>query len=193
MMRCFLLLAFTLLLFGCISVEQTIRLTESNSLVVGYVYVYETDAEPALIAGIEEMKGLSWRFYDEAKVREDIAKRKLEFVRYRKTRKGGRTQVDISMISRDVSKSLKEGVFPGLELTRGKVSSLSLQMPQGKLTKETVERLKKLSPECHLSLTMVVPGAIVDTNGKKLSSNMAFWEYAVGDAIVAPRVSWKEE
>ena len=48
MMRFFLLLAFTLLLCGCISVEQTLRLTEGNSLVVGHVYVYETEAEPAL-------------------------------------------------------------------------------------------------------------------------------------------------
>ena len=191
MMRVFLLLACLTFLCGCLTLEHSLRLTEGNSLVAGYVYVYDTDAEPAMAAGLEETGSVAWRFFDEAKVRAALAERKLELVRYRKVAHGGRTTVEISVMTRDFAKSLKEGAFPGMEWTRGKTSVLALQMPEGNLPKETVERLKRICPGFRASLTIAVPGTIVETNGRRLDASTAVWEYAFGDAVVAPRLSWR--
>lgn len=187
-MRIFLISAcIVLCLCGCLTFEHSLRFTDADGLLMGYAYSYSTEDETALKAGMEEL-GLAWRFYDEQSVRAYFAEKKLEVARYRKISKGGRTSIEISVMTRNFSKSLADGVFPEIELTRGKVNTLSMRV--GEISPDADKRLKMLCPEFKASLLVSVPGTIRETNGRKISKDTATWEYTPGGTVVSPTVSW---
>ena len=175
-----------ILLCGCLTLEHSLRLTEANALIVGYVYTYDTAAEPTIAAALEEIPGLHWRFFDEKSVRDSLTRRNLELVRYRKAVRGSRTTVEISVISRNAAKTIASGAFP--ELRAPEEKSLEMTIPAGTIP---ADRLKRLLPDFKASLTISVPGVIESTSGRRVDDETAVWEYTPGDAVVQPVIRWK--
>lgn len=177
-----------LFLFGCLTVEQSVRINSDESIIASYTYSYQTDYEDALKAAlVATMKtsGLAENnpadFLNEDGVTKFCNDNGIELRQYKKTAKNGKTTVQIIVLARRTS--------PEVLLALGnfvrKEKRFEMVLPEIKWPDQLKATLKQMCPDMALSLTVVAPGDIRRTNGKKLRPDTVNWTFTPDDGLFA--------
>lgn len=182
------LLACVLVLNGCLTMEQTLRVLEDGSILASYVYTYQEANEPVIKAALAtampaaQMKGSPADFLNENGISEFCRKNEIELRQYRKSSKDGKCTVQIITL---VRRNAPEKLFALGGFVQNK-KEIKLLLPEIKWPMEIREQVEKLCPDFTLSLTIVAPDKITQTNGKTLRPDTAIWIFTPATGLFAP-------
>ena len=186
-LACAMLLC-AMLLDGCLTMEQTLRIQDDGSILASYVYTYQEANEAAIKLGLAtavaaaDMKGTPVDFLDEKGIAAFCQKNGIELRQYRKTAKNGKCTVQIITLVRRHSPEKLFALGGFVKEDKGK----KLFLPEINWPQEVREKVASLCPEFALSLTIVTPDKIRDTNGKLLRPDTAIWMFTPKEGLFAP-------
>ena len=182
------MLAALLLLNGCLTLEQTLRIQEDGSMLASYVYTYQEANEPVIKAALTtasnaaKMDGTPVDFLDEAGIARFCNDNGIELRQYRKTVKEGKSTVQIITL---VRRNSPEKLFAlGGFVQEDK--ALKLILPEVNWPREVCDKLIRLCPDFAISLTVVTPDKIKETNGKILRPDTAMWLFTPKEGLFVP-------
>ena len=182
------ILATVLLLNGCLTLEQTLRIQEDGSMLASYVYTYQEANEPVIKAALitaskaAKMDGTPVDFLDEAGIAKFCSEKGIELRQYRKNVKNGKSTVQIITL---VRRNSPEKLFAlGGFVQEDK--ELKLLLPELTWPEDICDRLIRLCPDFAISLTVVAPDKIKDTNGKILRPDTVMWVFTPKEGLFAP-------
>jgi len=181
-------MALALLLDGCLTMEQTLRIQEDGSMLASYVYTYQEANEPfiktmlATASAAAKMHDTPVDFLDEAGIAKFCADKGIELRQYRKSAKNGKCTVQIITLVRRNSQEKLFALGGFVQEKRG----LRLLLPEVSWPEDARDKLEKLCPDFALSLTIVTPDKIVETNGKIMRSDTAMWIFTPKEGLFAP-------
>ena len=182
---------------GCLTMEQTIKIRQDDSLVANYSYTFSASQEEAVRAALAEFSPYG-TILDEAALKAFYAARGAELTSYRKNEKNGMCSIQIIVIAKDAWKAIGAGAFGGMRLVaKDKLARLEIPMPPKEAMKGHRERAAKLLKGASFSLTVLAPKDIDMTNGKTLSDEICSWHFTTDekdslfDAPEVLFVQWK--
>ena len=179
-------LALALLCGGCLHFEQIITLKKDGSMTVSMTYSIPVASLAALTTGHKaitdwqnpkeaQKRPVNW-FMDEKAVRSFFtnSEKKMEVLSYSQFQRDGRQFAQIIVSARHAAGAFEQGYFGDITI---KDNTLSIRFPASlnDLPKEDVEHLRKLCGDLSVSIEVVTPRAIKETNGYKRKSDNAVW------------------
>lgn len=199
--RIFFLGLASLLLGGCIHLEQRIQINPNGSGVITYDYsvaeeTFGTVASGRMAIGSWQnppVAGLDW-FASERAVNEYFAGDQFEVQHYRISRKGGRRQVRIIVLAKDIQAALATGKIGDFRLDQTpegnwRFHSAAPAKPAKKLTDEELDKLRALCDDLWLRLVVATPYPIVEATTKDKEETQATWLFdpAADDSFLRER------
>jgi hypothetical protein len=189
----FSLCLVSLLLSGCIHLEQRVKINSDGSGVVTYDYsvaeeTFGTVATGRMAIGEWQKRpqaGLNW-FTNERAVNRFFAGKKLEVQYYRMFRKGGRRHVRVIVLAPDLRAALATGKLGDFRLDQtadgnGRFRRLPPAKPQAKkLSEEDVARLRALCDDLWLRLVVETPTDVLSATSTDRKGKQITWAFDPG-------------
>ena len=181
------MLGVCLLLAGCLTFEQTMRIQEDGSVLASYVYTYQEANETVIKACLAsalasvQMKDTPVDFLNEQGIARFCTEQGLELRQYRKNTKDGRTTVQIIILARRNAPE-KLLALGGFVQTK---NEMRVVLPEIGWPENMKGTISSLCPDLALSLTIVAPGRITETNGKTLRPDTANWIFTPQEGLFA--------
>ncbi len=176
-----------LLLGGCIHLEQRVQINPNGSGLITYDYSVAEETFGTVAAGKmaigswrnPPVGGLNW-FASERAVNEYFAGDQFEVQYYRISRKGGRREVRIIVLAKDLQAALATGKIGDFRLEQTPEGNWRFHnavpdKPAKKLTEDELDRLRALCDDLWLRLVVVTPGPIVEATTKDKEETQATW------------------
>ena len=179
-------LLFALLSGGCLHFEQIITLKKDGSMTVSLTYSIPVSQVAALTSANKaitdwqnpkdsQKRPINW-FMDEKAVRAFFtnAADKIDVLSYKQFQRDGRQFAQIIVSARHAASAFEQGYFGDISL---KDNTLTVHFPTSlnDLPKEDIEHLRKLCGDMAVTVEVITPKAISDTNGYKRKSDTAVW------------------
>ena len=168
------------LLSGCITIEQTIKIRSDDTLVANYSYSFSSHQREAVKAAATSFSPYG-TFLDEEELKAFFAARNAEMTSYRLSERSGVTNIQIIVIAKDAAKAINAGAFGAMRLVaKEKLMQLEVPMPLKDERERHRARAEKLLPGASVTLTLNTPHNIVISNGRQLSDEMCSWHFTSG-------------
>ncbi len=176
-MKNLILIPILLLLAGCLTFEQTVRLNKDGSVLASYVYTYQSIYEEAIKIGLSKSMPANGAesshldFLNEKSMETFCTRNGLELRQYKKTVKGDKTTVQIIVLARRGTPN-ELIALGGFVRTDKRMEIILPEITWHDTMKATIE---KLCPGLALSLTVIAPENITATNGNKIRQDTVSW------------------
>ena len=191
MKKAFLTIFLALAFFcgGCLQLEQIFTLKKDGSMIVSMTYSIPVSRLSALKAGHEAIT--SWQnaqdaqkhpvnwFLDEKAVRSFFSKPedKMEVIVYRQFQRDGRQFAQIVVSAKNAARAFEQGYFGDMKL-RNNVLTVHFPSSLNDLPKEDIANLRRQCEDLSVSVEVIPPHAIKETNGYKRKDDHAVWLFS---------------
>ena len=173
-------LLLAVMLSGCITIEQTIKIRSDDTLVANYSYSFPSSQREAVRAATSCFSPHG-TFLDEETLKVFFASKNAEMTSYKLNERNGITNVQIIVIAKDAAKAINAGAFGAMRLVaKEKLMQLEIPMPPKEEREKHRARAEKLLPGASVSLTLNTPHNIAISNGRQLSDEMCSWHFTSG-------------
>lgn len=183
------IIAISLLLVGCLELEQKIVLSSDGSAVLTYIYDIPNENLPVIEGYFSSLSPPGNSFLSEASVKKYYNRPQdgIELRGYKRLKKNDKTIIQIIVLTRDFEKAMKTDCFPSFAYTKAKDSTpnrleLKFPPPPEDKTKEEIAEMAGLCKGLKLSCELQVPTPIKNTIGHKRTPRSAVWHFSADTA-----------
>ncbi len=190
MIKLLFLIWTSLLLSGCVHLDEYIQINKNGSArivitysmpVKGLTLLKDSDAVLSELNGSKEKVDMP-RIFDEKKLRSHFKKYKgVDIISLRVNQEDDRIITYFNLQVDDLRSALREGLFPYTSLEKDKDKKnyiFSARYPFNLNKLKTSKKLDEVIKEMQVIFKIKTPSAIIETNATKKLANMAIWEYS---------------
>lgn len=188
MIRFLVFIWTTLLLSGCVTLEEYIQINKNGSAkivisysmpVKGMTLLKDSEAVLSELNGSNEKVTLP-RIFDEKKLRAHFKKYKgVDVISLRVNQEDGRMITYFHLVVDDLRSALREGLFPYTSLEKeGDNYVFAARYPFNLSKLKENKTLSDVMKEMKISFKVKTPSSIKETTGKKELENLTSWEFS---------------